>query len=364
MDSILYKVIANFSISGLYTHGYSYGMGNVNDTYCVFFQNSPFDRYILQKVDTLTYKNSYELMENIYNVTTYLQEAAKEEESEPLEKTLNLIPTTNNELYYTDPKGGCWRAYNFIENTQVFQSVENVDHMCKYGAAFGEFHRDLADFFVDDLYEIVPNLHNTKYWVDEFVKLAKTNPCRRAKKAKKEIEFVKERIEDAAIILDMLDDETLPLRVTHNDARFNNVLMDKDSDEPVCVIDLDMVMPGSYLYDFGEAIRFGASTCGVNEYDLDNVSLDLKMFDAFTKGYLNKTSHILTEEEIDMLPFAVKLIVFEWAIKYLSDFLNGDKIYRTENVNQNLERAKNQLKLVEDIEDKMDSMKKIVKKYL
>lgn len=363
MDSVLYKIVPNFSIGGSYTHGYNYGMGTVNKTYCVFFQNSPSERYILQYINTNTFKRVHELMENLFNITTHLQNVGEDDMAYSLDKNITIIPTIDGELYYTDPKGGCWRAFNFIENTHVYQSIENSDQMHKFGQAFGKLHFDLADFIVEDLYDIDPDLHNTEYWLNHFNQLVKSNPCRRGKKASKEIDLFRERSEYAPIISNKLASGEL-LRVAHNDANFNNVLIDKDTDEIVCVIDFDMAMPGSYLYDYGEAIRIGANPSNEDETDLDQVYLNLDRFDAFTKGYLEKAKGILTAEEIRLLPFSVKLMTYEKGIKYLCDFLNGDKLFKTTTINQNLDRARNQLKLLQDIESKTKDMEDIIKKYL
>lgn len=361
MDSILYKIVPNFSIGGLYTHGYSYGTGEVNKTYCVFFQNSTYDRYLIQKINTTVFGDPSNIMENIYSITTHLQYIAKEEGTDPINKTLNIIPTIGGNLYYTDQKGGCWRAMNFIENTCTYQKAENNGQVYSFGEALGSFHADLADFSPEDLYETEPNLHNTGHWLERFKETVKLNPSKRVKKSKKEIDFLLSRESDANIITDLIEKGDL-LRASHNNAKINNVLFDKDTEKAVCMIDFDTLMPGSYLFDFGEAVRTTASTS--DENDSAKTSLDMNVFEEFTKGYLKKASSVLSKDEIRLLPFSVKLMAYETAIKYLSDFLNGDRRYKTNSVNQNLERTRNQIKLIEDIESQLSHMGQIIKKYL
>lgn len=271
------------------------------------------------------------------------------------------------EPYYRAPDGGCFRAYRFVENTVSLQSAENPAQFGSLAAAFGKFQNQLADFDASLLAETIPDFHNTVKRFENFASSVKADRAHRRTAAEKEIEFAMSREADAGVLVGMLAKGELPLRVTHNDTKLNNVLFDAVTGEAVCVIDLDTVMPGLVHYDFGDSIRFGASTAAEDEKDLDRVSMSLELFEAYTRGFIASCGGKLTEAETEYLPFSAKLLTYECGIRFLSDYLDGDTYFRIHYPEQNLDRCRTQLKLVADMEKKMPEMKsiteKIVKEY-
>lgn len=231
------------------------------------------------------------------------------------------------------------------------------------GKALGKFQKYLSDFPVDLLHETIPDFHNTAKRYEEFLQVLKKDPVGRAKDISAEIDFLMTRGEETSILVDMIESGKLPLRVTHNDTKFNNIMIDNETNEGIAVIDLDTVMPGLSLYDFGDAVRSGASTAEEDETDLSKVNFDLNLFENFTKGYLEEVRDSLTEIEIEYLPFSAKIISLELGMRFLMDYINGDIYFKVNSPNHNLDRARNQFKLVSDIEDNMDKLKEIVKKY-
>jgi len=241
--------------------------------------------------------------------------------------------------------------------------VETLQHFYNAGKALGNFEELLSDFPAEKLHETIPNFHNTKIRYEVFLQVLAEDKMNRAKDVQKEIEFVLERGKETTVLVELLNSGKLPLRVTHNDTKFNNVMIDNDTGEGVCVIDLDTIMPGSALYDFGDSIRSGANPAEEDERDLSKVSMDLQLFEHFTRGFLEGTKHSLTDTEIEYLPFAAKLMTFECGIRFLSDHLNGDTYFKIHRENHNLDRARTQFKMVEDMEKKLNEMKAIVDKY-
>ena len=231
------------------------------------------------------------------------------------------------------------------------------------GKALGKFQKHLSDFPVDVLYETIPDFHNTAKRYDVFLEALMEDSLGRAKDIRAEVDYLITHGEETKLLVNMINEGTLPLRVTHNDTKFNNVMIDNETGEGIAVIDLDTVMPGLALYDFGDAVRSGASTAEEDETDLSKVNLDLNLFENFTKGYLGEVGSSLTEKEIEYLPFSAKLIALELGMRFLMDYINGDTYFKIHRENHNLDRARNQFKLVKDMEAKMDEMNKIVREY-
>lgn len=366
---VMREVASHFAFEGRLIHTEPYGCGHINDTYCLWFDRGSFPpvRYILQKINTGIFRDVDGLMNNITLVTDHIRKKLAAEGGDYGRGTLTVIPTTDGEPYYRAPDGGCFRAYKFVENTVSLQSAENPAQFGSLAAAFGKFQNQLADFDASLLAETIPDFHNTVKRFENFASSVKADRAHRRTAAEKEIEFAMSREADAGVLVGMLAKGELPLRVTHNDTKLNNVLFDAVTGEAVCVIDLDTVMPGLVHYDFGDSIRFGASTAAEDEKDLDRVSMSLELFEAYTRGFIASCGGKLTEAETEYLPFSAKLLTYECGIRFLSDYLDGDTYFRIHYPEQNLDRCRTQLKLVADMEKKMPEMKsiteKIVKEY-
>lgn len=338
----------------------SYGNGHINDTYLC--TTSP--AFILQRINTDIFKNADELMENISNVTAHLKEKISAYGGNPDRETLILIKTVDGKPYYRDEDGSCYRMYKFVENTVSIDVPENPNQMYETGKAFGKFQRMLDDFNAEILHETIKDFHTTPKRVEQLKNAMESNPKDRLKDVQPEIEMALHYAKYASAITDAMAEGTVPMRVTHNDTKLNNILFDKDTLEGICVIDLDTVMPGSMLYDFGDALRFGASTGAEDETDLSKIEFDLDMFDGFAKGFLAETGKCLTEKEIELMPLSALIMTYECGIRFLADYLNGDTYFKIHREHHNLDRARTQLKLVKDIESKLPLMSEIVKKYL
>lgn len=336
--------------------------GHINDTYIVEYKmaNGDVVRYLLQRINTNVFKMPVELMENVLGVTSHLRKKIKEQGGDPSRETLTVFPAKDGKNYYMAEDGGCWRMYNFVEDTFSINELTNPEDFKNAAISFGNFQKLLADYPIDTLHETIPNFHNTVSRFNDFKAALENNLSGRKDQAIPEIEFVLAREKDCGIVTKMLENGELPVRVTHNDTKLNNILFDNKTKKGLCVVDLDTVMPGSSLYDFGDSIRFGANTAAEDEKDLSKVSLSLEYFKAYVEGYLESAGQSLTENEINYLPFSAKLLTLECGIRFLGDFINGDVYFKTEYPEHNLVRARTQFKLVEDIEAKFDEMKAIV----
>ena len=353
----LKEILSKFNIE---TDVESYGNGHINDTYLC--ETAP--RYILQRINTNVFKKPDEVMENIFNVTAHLRKKIAAAGGDPDRETLTVIPTKNNEVYYQHEDGSAFRMYKFIENSISIDIAEDPMVLCHAGTAFGRFQKMLSDFDADKLYETIVDFHNTPVRVQQLKDAIANNAAGRLGEVKAEIDFALEYAKYAAEITDAMAKGEVPLRVTHNDTKLNNVLFDDKTTEGVCVIDLDTVMPGSLLYDFGDALRFGASSCAEDETDESKIWFDLNKFEHFAKGFLGEVGDCLTKKEIELLPLSALLMTYECGTRFLADYLNGDVYFKIHKEKHNLDRARNQFKLVADIESKFDEMMKIVLKYV
>lgn len=359
------EVIAHFKVKGEVFEKTSYGNGHINDTFLVTYKmpEGGKKRYILQKLNHTIFKAPEQLMKNIVSVTEYLRKAIMLQNGDPDRETLNVVKTKDGRSYYLDNQGNYWRMFLFVERTLCFEKVESADDFYASGTAFGNFQRLLADYPARTLHETIPNFHNTPLRFQNFQKAVREDKLKRAAKVKEEIAFADARESDTRILTDLLRLKKLPLRVTHNDTKLNNILFDKDTRKAICIIDLDTVMPGLSHYDFGDSIRFGASTGAEDEKDLDRIEMDLSLFEAFTKGYLEGCAGSLTEKEIEMLPMGAKLMTYECGIRFLADYLEGDVYFKIHREEHNLDRARTQFKLVKDMEQKWSDMEAIINKY-
>ena len=337
-------------------------VGHINRTYFVRCGGEP--AYVLQRINTAIFKDPEGLMENVVNVTAHIRKKVAESGGDAEREVLSLIPAKCGGFIVRDDDGGCWRMYKFIRGARTYQLVDDPVLFYNSAVAFGHFQRQLADFPAEKLTETIPNFHNTVSRFADFKHALEADVCDRAASVKSEIDFVLAHESVCSYITDRIADGRLPLRVTHNDTKLNNVMIDDETKRGICVIDLDTVMPGSVLYDFGDSIRFGASSAEEDERDLDRVFMRLDLFEEYTRGFLAGLGGSLTAEEIRALPMGAIVITFETGIRFLGDYLSGDTYFATEREGQNLDRARTQFKLVADMEAKLADMTATVEKYL
>lgn len=347
-------LILQFEVKGMPCECSRYGYGHINETYLVTCDSGL--NYILQKINKHVFTDPEGLMENIAAVTEYLSR-----DSEDRRTSLHLVLTTEGKPFYVDDRKEYWRMYEFVVSSLSLQKAESPRDFYNSGLAFGRFQRKLAAFPAQTLHEPIRDFHNTRTRFAQLHAAMENADISRYAACRKELEFALAREQEAGQIVDMLARGELPLRVTHNDTKLNNILFDYDTREPLCVIDLDTIMPGSSLYDYGDAIRFGASTAAEDEKDLNKVWCDMELFRTYTEGFLTGCGGSLTERELEMLPVGAKLMTLECGIRFLADYLNGDVYFRTHYEGQNLDRARTQLKLVADMEAKWDTMAQIVR---
>lgn len=342
-----------------------YGNGHINDTFLLRCETTGNieKKFILQRMNHNIFKNPPQLMENIVHVTQYLRKVILSQGGNPDRETLNVLQTRDGADWFLDSSQNYWRVFPFIERSVCLEKVESEKDFYDSAVTFGNFQKQLADFPVEILHETIPNFHNTASRFADFQKALLEGDKTRAALAQAEITFALDRKEDTCVLTSLLAEGTLPLRVTHNDTKLNNILFDADTRKALCIIDLDTVMPGLSLYDFGDSIRFGANIGAEDETDLTKVGLDLSLFEAFTKGYLEGCAGSLTEKEIELLPMGAKLMTYECGIRFLADFLTGDHYFKIHREHHNLDRARTQFRLVADMEAKWDIMAEIVKKY-
>jgi thiamine kinase-like enzyme len=364
------KEIANqFKFEGDYIKGEELGAGHINDTFTVEYRNYSGEniKYILQRINQYVFKHPDGIMRNIELITTHIRNNIEVAGGNPFRETLNIIKAKDDKTYYFDGEN-YWRGYNYIEDTTTYQRLEEGEHKLFFnvGKTFGHFQHQLQDFPVDVLHESIVDFHNTEKRYENLNTAISNNKMNRIITAQQEIDYAKSCYESLSDILSKIRNEEFPIRVTHNDTKLNNILIDNTTNEGICVIDLDTVMPGTVLYDFGDCIRFGASTALEDEQDLSMVRMDLSLFEHFTSGFLSSTIDFLEEIEIEYIPMSCKLLTFECGIRFLEDYLNGDQYFKIDHnrPQHNLDRARTQFKLVQDMDEKMDDMKAIVKKYV
>lgn len=338
------------------TYCIPYGNGHINDTFLVILGK----KYILQKLNTAIFTKPYEVMENILGVTSHMLSKAAIEGKDVSRSTLIVFPAIDGSSLYRDDEGGYWRVFEFVEGSTARDRVERISDFEDCGEAFGKFQQLLADYPADNLHVTIENFHNTPWRLENLYKAEAKDAYGRAAEVAPELDFVKARAEFCHTLEDAFAAGTLPLRVTHNDTKLNNILFDVASGKPLCVIDLDTVMPGYSVNDFGDSIRFGANTAAEDETDLSKVSLDLELFEAFAKGFLRGCGGSLTEMELELLPVGAMMMTLECGMRFLTDYLDGDVYFKTHRERHNLDRARCQFALVADMERKLPEMKRII----
>ena len=357
-------IIREFQFEGDFLSANIYGTGHIHDTYAALFQaGEDIHRYILQRINQHVFRDPEGVMSNVLAVTAHLRRKIIAAGGDPQRETLNLIPTLDGNSYYRTAGGDYWRSFTFIEGARTYDFVENLDHVYNAAKAFGNFQNMLSDFPSEQLVETIPNFHHTGIRYQVFLSAVESDVVNRARFCQPEIDFVTKRADMTSILINMLARGDLPERVTHNDTKFNNVMIDDQTGEGICIVDLDTVMPGLSSYDFGDAIRSMANTAAEDEADLSRVNFVLKVYRCYTRGYLAAAGDILTAQEIEQLPFSAILMTLECGMRFLTDHLQGDTYYRIHRQNHNLDRCRTQFKLVSDMEEQFDLMTEIIEHY-
>ncbi len=358
------EVFEQYDFEGEFTGSYQCSDGHINNTFILEFRGKRglTNRYLLQQINTNAFKNPDELMENIVGVTEYLRNIIKANNGDPDRETLTVIFTKSGKPYFRDSEGKHWRCYNYITDSYTCQRIDDPAVFFNAAKAFGKFSRMLADYPIETLHDTIPNFHNTVSRFEDFKMAVEQDTVGRAASAKPEIAFAFEREGDTGVLLDLLKKGELPLKVTHNDTKLNNVMFDQKTKEGICVIDLDTVMPGLSLYDFGDSIRFGATTAAEDEKDASKMKLDLELYEKYTEGYLITAGSSLNRLEVELLPFAAKVITFECGLRFLTDYLNGDVYFHTAYADHNLIRCRTQFALVADMEKNFDKMDEVTRR--
>ena len=365
MNNIV-DIIRGFAVKGEPVSCEQCLRGHINRTYTVSCKSDNGEKkdYILQRVNGNVFKNPKDVMNNIVAVTSYLRSVIVREGGNPDRETLTLIKTLGGDWYHIDGEGEMWRVYEFIGDTVSYDTVDDSEIFRNAGYSFGHFQRQLDGFDASVLKETIPNFHNTVSRLKDFKLALSENRAGRRDEIKEEAEFILSREKYCSAIIDGIADGRYPLRVTHNDTKLNNILMDRTTGKGVCIIDLDTVMPGSALYDFGDSIRFGASSAAEDETDLNKVYMRTEMFEAFTDGFVSGANGALNRDEISALPMSAIIITLEIGMRFLGDYLNGDTYFSIHRPKHNLDRARTQLKLVSDMESKLTEMNAIAARYL
>jgi len=335
-----------------------YGSGHIHDTYLVISKDdSRTSRYILQRINHDIFTDPATVMANVLRVTDHLSSKSSAKE----ENTLCLVPTLEHEPFFQDDAGNFWRMYIYVPDSRSYDVIPSP--RIAYGAAraYGKFQSDLIDLPGPRLVETIPDFHNTPKRLLDFEAAVRADTQQRASSAQTEIQFVRSRAEDASVVMGGMEESRIPERIVHNDTKFNNVLFHETSENPICVIDLDTVMPGSVLFDFGDMVRTATSPAAEDELDLSQVQMKPILFEALVDGYLEGASAFLTDDEVALLPFSGKLITYEIGLRFLTDHLSGDNYFKIHREHHNLDRCRAQFKLVESIEAQLDDMNAYVR---
>lgn len=359
-------VLPRFAFEGAFSDVIELHSGNINNTYCLTFttKDGKKELYALQYINNYVFKDPEAVMHNMRLVCDHLRESYLKDGVDPKRRMIELISVKDNGVLYKDDEGGFWRAYHYIDGATAHDRVEVPEQFYEAGRGFGEFQRRLYDFPASQLAETIPNFHNTTKRFYAFVAALDRDAAGRVAELGPEIDFLFDRRKMMGEIVNKLQAGELPLRVTHNDTKINNVMIDDVTNKALCVIDLDTVMPGCVLYDFGDAIRFGASTAAEDEPDLSKISLDMNLFTMFTRGFLSEVNGFLTETELKLLPLGAEVMTCELMMRFLTDYIDGDLYFKVKAPQHNLIRARAQMRLLEDMESKYGEMCAVIDSLL
>ena len=358
----LTRIAALFDLRGDFVHGHPYGSGHINDTYCVWYdQAGQRLRYIFQRINHNVFKNPVALSENVARVTDHaLQRLLEEGNPEARRRTLTTIPSIEGKPYAVDDEGNTWRVYPFIERARGYDEIENNRQAEEAAKAFGNFQKLAADLGGERLHETIPDFHHTRKRFETLLAAIEADSENRAAGLAGEIAFVTDREADCSRVIDLIAGGEVPERVTHNDTKLNNVLLDDVTTEGVCVIDLVTTMPGSVLYDFGDMVRTATPTTREDEVDLAMIDVRVDRFEALVRGYMATAGSFLNPAEIGQLAFSGKLMTFECGIRFLTDYLQGDVYFKISRPSHNLDRCRSQFALVRAIEKRLGELEGIV----
>ncbi len=360
MNTELADVFRHFRCDGSFLKGEPFGSGHIHDTYKITTAEEDTYNYILQRINTNIFKDVEELQNNIFQVTTHIRKKlAALSGADPDRETLTIIPAADGRLYYQDDAGDYWRVYIFIERHRSYDKVETAGQAYQGGRAIGRFETLIAGLDPAGIYEVLPGFHDIEMRLNNFYKVLEKDPQNRAAAIREDIQFVLDRAEEMMTIKRLGTEGKIPLRITHNDTKFNNVLLD-ENDRSLCVIDLDTVMPGYIHFDFGDAIRTTANSTFEDEKDLEKVFVRLDLYEAFARGFMEEVRDELNDTEIDYLPFSARMLTFIIGLRFLTDYLDGDHYFKIHHPGHNLERARVQFKLVSSMEEHREEMEKII----
>ncbi|MBE6549562.1 MAG: aminoglycoside phosphotransferase family protein [Ruminococcaceae bacterium] len=352
------SVCSQFDINCKAVSAIPFGNGHINSTFIVTLENG--ELYVAQNINTYVFKDPEQLMDNVFGVTNFVAESLKKCGEDVSRGTLHFIKTKEGKKFYVDPDGNAWRMYRYVDKATAYDSAEKEGLLFEAAYTFGKFQRQLGDYPAETLYETIPDFHNTVARYKAFEDAVALDAAGRAELVSEDIAVLRKYADRASVITSALDSGTIPIRVTHNDTKLNNVLIDDASGKGVCVIDLDTVMPGSLLYDFGDSIRFAANNGTEDDKDLSNVWLNLDLFKEFADGFLLGIGEAITEAEKELLPVSVFVLTYELALRFMTDYLNGDVYFKTKYPEHNIFRTRVQIRLMQDIDKKLDEMKHII----
>ena len=361
-EAIVKEVMGQYDFPGTVEEVTRNNGGHINDTFTVVCktQEGETRRFILQGLSLVAFPRQKELMENFIGVTSHLRKKIEAAGGDPMRETLNLVYTRDGKPYYTEESGKVWRVMPFVEGTLCLEKA--TPELFEASArAFGRFQGLLADYPAETLYETIVKFHDTEDRFAKFLAALEADKMGRAKEVQKEVQFVMDRKADCSVAVGALREGKLPLKVTHNDTKLSNILIDETTMEGICVIDLDTTMPGLSIYDFGDSIRFGANHCAEDEKDLSKVNFDIELYKIYARGFLEGAQGGLTDAELEYLPWGAKLMTLECGIRFLTDYLDGDNYFRIHYPEQNLDRCRTQFKLVADMENQWDAMHAIIR---
>ncbi|GAA5496778.1 Phosphotransferase enzyme family protein [Rubritalea squalenifaciens DSM 18772] len=363
VQSTIETISNEFAIAGEFVEGHEINSGLINTTYIATYEmpSGEVQRYILQRINEKVFKDPLAVMHNVECVTRHINWKVLRVKKDLGGQTLNLYPARGGRFFAVGKGGGIWRCYNYIEGCHTYDIVENTRQAYQAARAFGAFQDLVCDIPVQEILETIPDFHNTPKRYQRLMEVVEKDPCGRLKNVSAEVDFVRQREKVCGRLIALMEEGLLPRRITHNDTKLNNVMIDAETDEAVCVIDLDTVMPGLSLYDFGDLVRTATSPAAEDETDLSKVEMRMPMFEALAEGYMDGCD-CLTKTEIDHLVYGGKVITLETGIRFLTDYLEGDVYFKAQREGHNLDRCRTQLKLVERIEEKEEAMNAFVRR--
>lgn len=361
MRADLKEIFSRFGAEGTFLSGESFGPGHIHDTYRIITGERDCDDYILQRINDNVFCDVPKLQENIERVTAHLRrKIALIPGSDTKRECMTVIPVTaTGKSYYQDEEGKFWRMFIFISDHRSYERVDSYHRACEGGKAIGRFQTMLADLPGEPLHETIPDFHNIDKRLERFHGVIDEDPAGRVSQLHSEIEAITSREEEMKVIIRLGREGKIPIRITHNDTKFNNILFDAN-DRALCLIDLDTVMPGYVHYDFGDAIRTAANRADEDSPILEAASMDIEIYRAYTEGYLSEAMDTLNATEIEYIPFAPKLLTYIMATRFLTDYIEGDVYYKISYPDHNLRRNRAQIALLKDMEAKYDKMVQII----